>query len=153
MNDDIPDIRTLRRDRPTRTPARLALELLVMPILWALPFAAFFGTLNSEGARAYQLAFFASLFFSYCIRWALLAVESFVVPRLHRTLWNDPQAWIAIGAAYIAAAVLASYLAAFLIDTFLWSTFLEGPRSFIVVSFYTLTFTTLIPCCFSVRAC
>src|SRR6267378_3123260 len=96
-------------------PLRVLGSLVLAPILWAIPFALFFGTLYGAGWGGYRSAYFISLVFAFVIRSAIVLAESWIVPQLRRHGDGPryPRAYDA--AVYMATSILASYLAAFLV--------------------------------------
>jgi len=108
---------------------RVARSLLLI-VLWAIPFALFFGTLYGGGASSYAWAYVVSLVFATVIRTAVGLAESLVVPALRRRAGGDGQyPWVLDAAVYMGVSVTASYLAAFIVDRFLLHGFLGSPRA------------------------
>ena len=58
--------------RPQTHRSRGLLSLVLSPLLWAIPFALFFGTLYNADLRGYGWAYVVSLVFAVVIRSATL---------------------------------------------------------------------------------
>src|SRR6185369_8049663 len=69
---------------------RVARSVLLI-VLWAIPFALFFGTLYGGGASSYAWAYVVSLVFATVIRSAVALAEVLVVPALRRRAGNEAQ--------------------------------------------------------------
>ena len=135
-------------DTSRSTPRRLspldwALQLSVYTALWAIPFALFFGVMNGGTREVFVLCYRVSLVFSLFIRAALLLTETFVAPRLYAAERLGRGHWATDGAIYVVASIIAAYLAAIVVNRFVWSTFLDGPRAWLVTGLFTLLFSIL----------
>src|SRR5262249_35353332 len=73
---------------PSRAPLRRLsgafLSLVVAPVLWAIPFALFFGTLYGEGLRGYGSAYVVSVVFAVVIRGAIALAQRLAMPAIRR---------------------------------------------------------------------
>ncbi len=114
---------------------------LVTP-LWALPFTLFFGLLNGATPFVFLLSLKASLVFTFCIRYTLLAVEQWIMPRLVRSLGGEKH-WLVDGLAYSLASILASYVAAWIVQAFVFPEFMNGPTAWVASGLYALLFSAL----------
>lgn len=136
--DDVPAASPRRTSRLT--------DLLWQPLVWAIPFALFFGTLwNADGA-GYWLAYRISVIFSFTIRLATVVAERFLVPRL-RAFVNAPAGrypWWREGGLFALVSVSASLLAAFIVDRWVEPAFLQNGRSWSVAALYSMAFTLLV---------
>ena len=131
---------------PPRRRVNLFTGLVLAPMLWAVPFALFFGTLYGGGLRSYGAAYLVSLVFSFVIRIATLLAEHFIVPMLRRRS-APPGAgypWLLDAAAYMTVAVIASYVAAILVDRFLVRGFLGTPRAWLISGMFAVAFSVLV---------
>src|SRR5436309_3137427 len=130
---------------PPRTPSGLFVSLVVAPILWAVPFALFFGTLYSRGLGGYGWAYVVSLVFAVVIRGAIALAERFVVPILRRRGGAEGRyPWVLDAAVYAGVSVSASFVAAILVDRFLVRGFLGSPRAWLVSGMFAVAFTVLV---------
>lgn len=127
---------------PYRT--RLLMSLVVAPLLWAIPFALFFGTLYGADWATYELAYVVSLVFAVVIRSATVLAERVIVPKLRRRAGADSYPWLLDAAVYMTVSVSASYLAAILVDRFLVRGFLGSPRAWLVSGMFAVAFTLLV---------
>ena len=135
-------------DTSRSTPRRLrpldwVLQLTVYTALWAIPFALFFGLMNGGTLEVFVVCYRVSLVFALFIRAALLLTETFVAPRLHAAEQMERGHWATDGAIYVVASIVASYFAAIVVNRFVWSTFLEGPRAWLVTGLFSLLFSIL----------
>jgi two-component sensor histidine kinase len=134
----------------TMTSARLHyrsslwVSLLVAPLVWAVPFALFFGTLYGAGWNRYAGAYVVSLVFSFIIRAATVVAERVIVPRLRARSGGKGPSWMLEAAIYMAAAVTASYVAAIVVDRFLMRGFLGSPRAWLVSGMFAVAFSLLV---------
>ena len=130
---------------PPRTPSGLFVSLVVAPILWAVPFALFFGTLYSRGLGGYGWAYVVSLVFAVVIRGAIALAERFVVPILRRRGGAEGRyPWVLDAAVYAGVSVGASFVAAILVDRFIVRGFLGSPRAWLVSGMFAVAFTVLV---------
>jgi signal transduction histidine kinase len=114
-------------------------------VLWAVPFALFFGTLYGGGLSSYGWAYVVSLVFATTIRGAIGLAEQLVVPRLRRRAGAAVQyPWMLDAAVYMGVSVTASYLAAFIVDRFLIHGFLGSPRAWVVSGMFAIAFSLLV---------
>jgi signal transduction histidine kinase len=124
--------------------SRLLVSLVLAPLLWAIPFALFFGTLYGGGWASYGSAYIVSLVFAVVIRGATLLAERVVVPRLRRRAGAGAYPWLLDAAVYMAVSVSASYLAAIIVDRFLVRGFLGSPRAWLISGMFAVAFTLLV---------
>ena len=127
---------------PYRT--QLLMSLVVAPLLWAIPFALFFGTLYGAGWATYESAYVVSLVFAVVIRSATVLAERVIVPKLRRRAGAGSYPWLLDAAVYMTVSVSASYLAAILVDRFLVRGFLGSPRAWLVSGMFAVAFTLLV---------
>jgi len=120
-------------------------SLVVAPILWAVPFALFFGTLYAQGLGGYGSAYVVSLVFAVVIRGAIALAERFVVPILKRRGGAEGRyPWALDAAVYAGVSVSASFVAAILVDRLLVRGFLGSPRAWLVSGMFAVAFTVLV---------
>ncbi len=129
---------------PAPRRSRLIVSLVLAPLLWAIPFALFFGTLYGGGWAAYGSAYVVSLVFAVVIRAATLLAEGVVVPRLRRRAGTGGDPWLLDAAVYMTVAVGASYVAAILVDQFLVRGFLGSPRAWLISGMFAVAFSLLV---------
>src|ERR1041385_8625044 len=125
-------------------PLRVLGSLVLAPLLWAIPFALFFGTLYGAGWGGYGSAYVISLVFAVVIRGAIVLAESWIVPQLRKYGDGLRSPWMFDAAVYMATSILASYLAAFLVDRFLVHGFLGSPRARLVSGLFAVAFSLLL---------
>ncbi len=128
---------------PRRSLRRHALGLLWKPVLWALPFALFFGTLYGATPEDYRQAFVASLVFSYVISTFVFAVERLALPRLRMEAPAGRYPWAREGGLFVAASVAGSLLAALILDRWVYPGFLSRSGAWRAVTLFSLVFTLL----------
>lgn len=116
--------------------------LLVTP-LWSLPFTLFFGLLSGGTAESFLLSLRIALVFTFCIRYALLASELWVVPAVLNAMRTPDPHWAVEGIAYSVTSILGSYLASWLVQWFVWPHFMSSPTAWIASGLYALLFSTL----------
>jgi signal transduction histidine kinase len=131
---------------PVPAPHRssIIVSLVLAPLLWAIPFALFFGTLYGGGWASYGSAYIVSLVFAAVIRGATLLAERLVVPRLRRRAGAGGYPWLLDAAVYMTVSVGASYVAAILVDRFLVRGFLGSPRAWLISGMFAVAFTVLV---------
>lgn len=131
---------------PVPAPHRssIIVSLVLAPLLWAIPFALFFGTLYGGGWASYGSAYIVSLVFAAVIRGAILLAERLVVPRLRRRAGAGGYPWLLDAAVYMTVSVGASYVAAILVDRFLVRGFLGSPRAWLISGMFAVAFTVLV---------
>ena len=129
---------------PPRQRSNLLVSLLFAPVLWAVPFALFFGTLYGAGWASYRGAYIVSLVFAVVIRSATVAAEYLLMPRLRQRISGSRQPWLLDASVYMAVSVTASYLAAFLVDRFLMRGFMGSPRAWLVSGMFAVAFSLLV---------
>ena len=130
---------------PPRTRSGVFVSLVVAPILWAVPFALFFGTLYAQGLGGYGSAYVVSLVFAVVIRGAIALAERFVVPILKRRGGAEGRyPWALDAAVYAGVSVSASFVAAILVDRLLVRGFLGSPRAWLVSGMFAVAFTVLV---------
>jgi len=131
---------------PTRTRRWLnrVVSMVIAPLLWAIPFALFFGTLYGAGWESYYSAYIVSLVFALVIRNAIVLAERAIVPVLRKRAGSGSYPWMLDGAVYMVVSVSASYLAAFIVDRFLMRGFLGSPRAWLVSGMFAVAFTLLV---------
>ncbi|MCE9628267.1 MAG: histidine kinase [Candidatus Eisenbacteria bacterium] len=131
--------------RPTpRDPRRLLFEILVAPLLWAIPFALFFGTLYGSSLESYRAAYEVSALFAFVIRGAMGLAEHLIMPRLRKRSDGTSMPWWYGAAVYSAVSVSGSYLAAFIGDRTFMPGLLGSPRAVVVSGLFALLFTLLV---------
>ena len=130
--------------KPLPERSRLLFSLLVAPLLWAVPFALFFGTLFGSRWATYKSAYVVSLVFSVVIRGAVILTERMVMPRLRRRNGASDQPWLLVAAVYMAVSVSASYVAAIIVDRFLIRDFLGSPRAWLISGMFAVAFSLLV---------
>ena len=133
---------------PPRAPRRPLsgpfLSLVVAPVLWAVPFALFFGTLYAQGLGGYGWAYVVSLVFAFVIRWAIALAQRLVFPALRRRRATGRYAWLPDAAVYMAVSVSASFVAAAIVNRFLVPGFLGSPRAWLVSGMFAIAFSLLV---------
>ncbi len=113
------------------------------PLLWAVPFALFFGTLYGGGWRSYGTAYVISLVFATVIRTATVLAGELLVPRLGvRRAGSDR--WLPEAAVYFTVSVTASFLAALIVDRFVLRGFMGTPRAWLVSGMFAVAFSVLV---------
>jgi signal transduction histidine kinase len=137
-----------RRPHPNRWQPlpRLVLRLALRQIVFAVPFALFFGTLYGATWENYKSAYLISLVFAYTIGFALMALDRWVLPRFERPTASGVNAMpIPMEIAfYSVSSILASYLAAAIVHFTFLPQILGSPRQFVVFGMFALLFSTLI---------
>jgi hypothetical protein len=131
--------------RPGRRPLADLLNLLWRQPLLAVPFGLFFGLLEGATPRAFRAAYLVSAVFSYCIGIALWVADHVLAPRLlsgGRGLYRGGFPRHAL--LYTGSSVVGAYVAALLVHAFLMPGFLGSVRSVLLVTAFTLLFTTLV---------
>ena len=128
----------------TGSPRRQLLQMIWVQPLWAVPFAAFFGTLFGAHWADYVKCYWMSLTFAYCIGLGLWTSRNFIVPRLTRgePIDSTRKIWIA-GLVIGGTCLISAYVAAFIIHLWILPGFLGGVRAVIVSGMFTLLFTAL----------
>jgi signal transduction histidine kinase len=133
---------------PAEPPPRLGRlfgSLVIAPILWAVPFALFFGTLYGGDLRSYGGAYVVSLVFAVVIRGATLLAERVLVPILRRRAAPGGRyPWALDAAIYMSVSVTASFVAAMLVDRFLAPGFLGSPRAWLISGMFAVAFSLLV---------
>lgn len=124
--------------------SRLLVSLLFAPLLWAVPFALFFGTLYGGGWDTYLSAYYISLVFAVVIRGATVLAERIILPRLWSRAGSGRYPLLMSAATYMVACVGASYVAAFIVDRFLYKGFLGSPRAWLISGMFAVAFTLLV---------
>jgi signal transduction histidine kinase len=129
---------------PRRRRSSLFVALVLSPLLWAVPFALFFGTLYGRSWSGYAGAYVVSLVFAFLIRAATMLTGRVLIPRMRLRRDDSPGAWIPEAATYLVTSVSASYLAAFLVDRFLDRGFLDSPRAWLISGLFAVMFSVLV---------
>lgn len=124
--------------------SRILISVVIAPLLWAIPFALFFGTLYGSSWLSYQSAYIVSLVFAVIIRGATVIAERVIVPRLRRRAGTGSYPWMLDAAVYMVVSVSASYLAAFVVDRFLMRGFLGSPRAWLISGMFAVAFSLLV---------
>jgi signal transduction histidine kinase len=124
--------------------ARLVAPLLLEPLLWAIPFALFFGTLYGRGWGGYGRAYVISWVFALVIRSATLFAERVLVPRLVAPRQAGERDWLPEAATYFVVSVSASFAAAVIVDRFVLPGFLGSPRAWLVSGLFAVLFSVLV---------
>ena len=123
---------------------RVARSALLI-VLWAIPFALFFGTLYGAGWSSYGWAYLVSLVFATVIRLAIGLAQVLVVSAIRRRAGADGRyPWALDAAVYMGVSVTASYVAAFLVDRFLIHGFLGSPRAWVISGMFAIAFSMLV---------
>jgi signal transduction histidine kinase len=118
-------------------------HLVWRQLLWAVPFAVFFGTLTDRPRLAYYLlSFKASLVFSYCIGLALWVGRHVILQRLN-TDETDRGYPLRIGLALGLTCTAGSYAAAVIIHFTVIPGFLGSARAVFISGMFTILFFTL----------
>jgi signal transduction histidine kinase len=125
-------------------PRRLLYQFGISPLLWAIPFALFFGTLYGSSPRSYVAAYQVSAVFAFVIQGAVGLAEHLIMPRLYQRGEVSGTPWWYGAAVFTAVSVSGSYLAAFIVDRTLMPGFLGSPRAVIVSGLFALLFTILV---------
>jgi len=113
-------------------------------MLWAVPFALFFGTLYGAGWGGYRSAYLISLVFARVSRSAIIAAEWWIVPRLRAKDGSRHHPWMLDAGVYMATSIVASYVAAILVDRFLLRGFLGSPRAWLISGMFAVAFSLLV---------
>ncbi|MFN8588821.1 MAG: sensor histidine kinase [Candidatus Eisenbacteria bacterium] len=129
--------------RRENRPPRNHLTYFLLTPLWAVPFTLFFGLLNGNTLETYRISFVVSLVFSFSIRYALLAAETWVVPNVLRAFGRSEAHWTLEGVAYTLTSLFASYVAALIVHAFIWPRFLDSSVAWVATGLYSLLFATL----------
>ena len=131
-------------DRPPRR-TRLFGSLVIAPLLWAIPFALFFGTLYGGNLKEFGEAYIISLVFAVVIRGATLLAERVLVPVMRRRAAPSGRyPWLLDAAIYMGVSVTASFVAAILVDRFLAPGFLGSPRAWLISGMFAVAFSLLV---------
>ena len=123
---------------------RMLMSLVLAPLLWAVPFALFFGTLYGRDLQGYGRAYLISLVFAIVIRAATVFAERVLVPRLAERREGTVGHWLPEASLYFAASVSASFVAAFLVNQFILPGFLGSPRAWLVSGLFSVIFSLLV---------
>ncbi|MEQ1834771.1 MAG: histidine kinase, partial [Candidatus Eisenbacteria bacterium] len=126
-----------------RRPALLR-ELVLAPLLWAVPFGVFFGTLYGGSWATYQSAYVVSVVYATIIRGATLIAETVLVPWLRRRTGEGGTTWAIDAAIYMGTAILGSFVASAVVDRFLVRGYLGSPRAWIVSGMFSVAFSLLV---------
>ena len=124
--------------------SNLLVSLFVAPLLWAIPFALFFGTLYHADLGGYGWAYLVSLVFAAVIRGATVIAERVLVPRLRARAPDGASRWLPEAAIYLVVSVSASFLAAAIVNQFLVPGFLGSPRAWLISGMFATTFSILV---------
>ena len=124
--------------------SRLLISLVLAPVLWAVPFALFFGTLYNADLRGYGWAYVVSLVFAVVIRGATLIAERVLVPMLRLREPDRARRWLPEAAIYMVVSVSASFLAAAIVNQFIVPGFLGSPRAWLMSGMFAIAFTFLV---------
>lgn len=119
-------------------------EVLWTPILWAVPFALFFGTLWGGTWPAYRISYLIALVFSYVIRLSVLVIQRLVAPGLRARAGAGRYPWLREGALFMGTSMSAALLSAVLVDRFVWHGFLDGPAAWRITALYSALFSLLV---------
>ena len=119
-------------------------DLIFASLVWAVPFALFFGTLYGGGWETYRSAYIVSLVFSVIIRSSILIAEHVMVPRIRRRATPGRHPWLLDASIYMAVSVTGSFVAAIVVDRFLVPGFLGTPRAWLVSGMFAVAFSLLI---------
>jgi two-component sensor histidine kinase len=142
------DVRMSTTPAPPRRRARaassLAFSVLLGPLLWAIPFALFFGTLYGRGIGGYGRAYVISWVFALVIRVATLFAERVLVPGLLAGRPRGERDWLPEAAIYFVVSVSASFAAAALVDRLVYPGFLGSPRAWLVSGLFAVAFSLLV---------
>jgi two-component sensor histidine kinase len=130
--------------RPETYRSRVLVSLVISPLLWAIPFALFFGTLYNNDLRGYGWAYVVSLVFAVVIRGATLIAERLLVPWLRLREPERTRRWLPEAAIYLVVSVSASFVAAAIVNQFLVPGFLGSPRSWLISGMFALAFSILV---------
>lgn len=124
--------------------SRWVLGVVVVPLLWAIPFALFFGTLYGASANAYTIAFQVSTVFAFVIHGAVALAEHLIMPRLRGRGPSGESPWWYGALIYSSVSVSGSYVAAFIVDGTLLPGFMGSPRAVLMSGLFALLFTVLV---------
>jgi len=130
--------------RPETHRSRLFVSLVLAPMLWAVPFALFFGTLYSPDLRGYGWAYVVSLVFSLVIRAATVLAERVLVPYLRLREPERVRRWLPEAAIYMVVSVSASFIAAGIVNQFVVPGFLGSPRAWLISGMFAIAFSILV---------
>ena len=129
---------------PVTRPANLLVSLVVAPLLWAIPFALFFGTLYNADLRGYGWAYVVSLVFAAVIRSATVLAGRALVPWLRRRNGEHTMRWLPEASIFLVVAVGASFLAAAIVNQFIVPGFLGSPRAWLISGMFAIAFSVLV---------
>jgi signal transduction histidine kinase len=118
--------------------------LVLAPLLWAVPFALFFGTLYNADLGGYGWAYLVSLVFAVVIRGATVIAERVLVPRLREREPDGASRWLPEAAIYFVVSVSASFLAAAIVNQFMVPGFLGSPRAWLISGMFATAFSILV---------
>jgi serine phosphatase RsbU (regulator of sigma subunit) len=133
------------RPKAPRSRTFVVVRRYLLQPLFAIPFAAFFGTLFGQGWRSYAIAYAMALVFGVCIATAITIVDLV----LGRRRGRETEASLApgdiarIGLVYTGASILGALAAAAILHFTIVPGFLGGPRAVLVTSMFTLLFSVL----------
>jgi len=130
--------------QPETHRSRLIVSLVLAPMLWAVPFALFFGTLYSPDLRGYGWAYVVSLVFSLVIRAATVLAERVLVPYLRLREPERVRRWLPEAAIYMVVSVSASFIAAGIVNQFVVPGFLGSPRAWLISGMFAIAFSILV---------
>jgi two-component system LytT family sensor kinase len=124
--------------------SNLLVSLVLAPMLWAIPFGLFFGTLYNADFRGYGWAYVISLVFALVIRGATVIAERVLVPWLRLREPERTRRWLPEAAIYLVVSVGASFVAAAIVNQFLFPGFLGSPRAWLVSGMFAIAFSLLV---------
>ena len=133
----------MSRSRP-HSPLRALLTLAWQQPLWAIPFALFFGTIFSSGARGYLLAYQIALVFAYAIGLSVWALEHFVMAA-RRGGPNEPRRiplWAEI-TGFVLTSIVGSFAGALIVHLTFLPGFLGNSRQVVIVGMFAIVFGLL----------
>ncbi len=120
------------------------LRFLGETLLWAVPFALFFGTLYGRGWGGYRRAYLIAWIFAAVIRAGTLLAGHVLVPRLLSGRPRGERGWLPEAAIYFVVAVGSSYVAAGLAHQLVVPDFLGSPRAWLVSGLFSVVFALLV---------
>ncbi len=130
--------------RPRARRPDLLRDLVLAPLLWAVPFGVFFGTLYGGGWATYQSAYIVSVVYATIIRGATLVAEVVFVPWLRRRSGDSGTTWAIDAAIYMCTAILGSFVASVVVDRFIVRGYLGSTRAWIISGMFSVAFSLLV---------
>lgn len=130
--------------KPRPSIVRELIDLIWKPLLWAVPFALFFGTIYGGTLGSYWSAFRISVVFSYSIQVCITLACWILLPRVRSAQRDRTRDWMPEAAVFLGASMAGSLVATLFVDKFVAQGFMGGGRTWLVTGLFSLVFSILI---------